>query len=673
MAVLTYPLTRILLAFVTGILIARFFTFPLESILLFLTAGIVFTLALLLLKAFKQVWVELYGIAAMSLFVTLGILAYSLTDGKHHSNHFLNQQQGASIFSFTVEQSLKPTDYYYRQVISVTEVDGKETTGNVLLKIKKEKGNLFSIDSVYTAFGSFDELPVAMNPGDFDYGRYLRDQGIAAQMRADRMVVISSVSASTDLMRMFYRFRESGLTSIDKMSYGERQKGMVKALLIGERGSLDEDVVESFRNAGVVHILALSGLHVGIILLILRFFTNWVKRWRWGHIAQSVLLIILLWGYGILSGLSPSILRAVTMFSFVAIGMNMKRDKSTMMSVIASAFILLLIDPKLLFQVGFQLSYAAVFAILGIQPLLYKLYRPRTLVDNTLWSVFTVTVSAQIGVAPLSIYYFHQFPGIFLVANLLLLWFLPFLMGGMLLTVVLQLLDLSVEWLVQVVDRIIGWIIDAVTYLGNIRFLLFEDLFLTIAELAVLYLLIFSIIQIVQLPSARQVYRFGVVMLTAGLVLIGFELFQSSLSSYIRHDIGCSSLVYVAGKNQPRLYHHADEGFRFRESDIANSIQNAQKTKNVELMGTLPRRFRLNGKTITRIDSTGIYIPKKTDLVWLCFSPRIHLERVVKELKPSQIIVDGSNYPSEAEQWKKTAGTLNTSFAYTGDAGAIRF
>ena len=155
--------------------------------------------------------------------------------------------------------------------------------------------------------------------------------------------------------------------------------------------------------------------------MILLYIFDPIKRLLKSEKGINVLIIIMLWGFAFLTGLSPSVIRAVTMFSFFAFAKIINRDTNAINTLFLSYFTLLVINPNWLFHVGFQLSYLAVFFILWLVPIWNKFYYPKHLILKKFWGIITVTLAAQIGIIPLSLFYFHQFPGLFILTNLIVL------------------------------------------------------------------------------------------------------------------------------------------------------------------------------------------------------------------------------------------------------------
>ena len=170
-----------------------------------------------------------------------------------------------------------------------------------------------------------------------------------------------------------------------------------------------------------MHVLAVSGLHIGILYLLVGFLLKPLERTRKLKVLRGVVILLIIWGFALLTGLSPSIKRAATMFSFIVVADAFNRNTNIYNTIAASALFLLVIDPALLMSVGFQLSYLAVLSIVLLYRPIFNILPASNVVLNKIWEILSVSLAAQLAVFPLSIYYFHQFPVYFLLANLVIM------------------------------------------------------------------------------------------------------------------------------------------------------------------------------------------------------------------------------------------------------------
>jgi competence protein ComEC len=215
------------------------------------------------------------------------------------------------------------------------------------------------------------------------------------------------------------KFRTSLINLLKKHISNDESVQVISALTLGYRKELTEETRSYFASTGAMHVLAVSGLHVGMIYLFLSSVFAFLKRTKFGNILFLVIIAGILWSYALLTGFSPSVQRATVMFTFILFGNSINRTASIYNSIAASAFILLLFNPKLIHEVGFQLSYSAVISIVFFFPRLEKFFSPKSKALKWMWQLLCVSVSAQLGVSALSVYYFHQFPSYFWLSNFL--------------------------------------------------------------------------------------------------------------------------------------------------------------------------------------------------------------------------------------------------------------
>ena len=258
-------------------------------------------------------------------------------------------------------------------------------------------------------------------PNEFDYKGYLASKGIHFRQFLGKNLLVLPLPQTYQLKFTLEHLRHYFAQVIDRYVIRPESKQIALALLLGQKESLGKEVKQAYSATGTQHILAVSGLHVGIIYSILLLPLTYFKQE--GHaLRKSYLLLVmgLIWIYALMTGFSPSVVRAVVMFSLVTLGQMRKRKPSIWNILSFSALLLLVLDPGVRTDLGFQLSYLAVAGIVGLQPLILKLWSPPNRVLDYFWQMAAVTLAAQLITSPLTIHYFHTFPSYFLLANLLI-------------------------------------------------------------------------------------------------------------------------------------------------------------------------------------------------------------------------------------------------------------
>ena len=265
--------------------------------------------------------------------------------------------------------------------------------------------------------------------------------------------------------------------------------GIAEALLIGYKYDLDRNLVQAYSNTGVVHIIAISGLHLGMIYGLLLWLFRPFMPIYWMKWMRPLVILIVLWGFALLTGAAPSIMRAALSFSFLLLSQSLGYQNNQLNALAASAFLLLLFDPWLIWDLGFQLSYAAVAGILLYAKTLMQWLRIKNPFLRAIWQLNALTLSAQVFTLPLVLYHFQQFPNLFLFCNLLIV---P--LSGLILYLEIVLLlpiPLFQSLLGKLVQLSIGWMNDLVSRTNRLPFAVSENLGISFSQTLVLLVFLF--------------------------------------------------------------------------------------------------------------------------------------------------------------------------------------
>ena len=357
------------------------------------------------------------------------------------------------------------------------------------------------------------------------------------------------------------------------------------------------------------------------------------------------------------------------MFTFVAIGESFKKKKIVEHSLVSSMLFLLLLRPLYLFDVGFQLSYLAVFGIIWIQPILFKLWKPKLWLFNKLWNLFSVSIAAQIGVLPISLFYFHQFPSLFILSNLIIIPCLASILIGGILIIILSLLNILPFLFTKAYAFVISTMNNTVSWIADQENFLFQDISMSFNEMIFWYLIIIFSYQFVIHKKMKQ---FIYVLITVMILQVNFiyETYrkQAKQEIIVFHK-NRENILATKNGNHLQILNVADT----LKNSTKRLIKNYQRSEGIKKNSTrnTTNLFKFKSETILIIDSLGIYnVSINSPIVLLQNSPKINLIRLINTLKPKQIIADGSNYNSYINRWKITCKNKKTPFHYTGENGA---
>ncbi len=629
------------------------------------------------LRARRQLFDDVFfGIITWSLIFTLGIVVAYLHQPKNQPNHYINHEDSeAKIMQIRINESLKPNLYnepYLAEVEKIISVENSiPVKGKVLLNISKD-----SIDKELAPGMKLivpyklTNIAEPLNPYRFNYRNYMQKQRVEKQLQVGNSEIKFLNEKKESPVSYASKLRGKIIQKLAETKIEKSELAIVQALLLGQRQDISKEIYEEYAAAGAIHILAVSGLHVGIILLILNWIFKPFNYFKNGLIIKTLLLILLMWGFAVLAGLSPSVVRAVTMFSFIAIGMQMRRKTSVLNSLFISLFILLLINPYFIFQVGFQLSYLAVFAIVTIQPKLFKLWQPRFKITKYFWGLLSVSIAAQIGVLPLSLFYFHQFPGLFILSNLVVLPVLGIILGLGILVILLSLLDLLPNFIAESYGKLISLMNQFISWVAGKEEFVFTDIHFNFWQNLSAYLVIFFFILLLYQKNFRNLVLFlcGVLIFQGSMLYSKMQ--NSSLESIVFHKPR-KTMIGIQEDKKLMLYHNLDdeiqEEIRLKDYKTGRNINQIEEKQ-------IPNILALSETSVLIVDSSAIYRIKdfKPGLVLLRDSPKVNLERLIQHLNPEIIIADGSNYHSYVARWANTAQEQKTRFHHTGKNGAFR-
>ena len=685
MRFLGYPIYKILAAFILGLLLQRYINCSI-TVAIYVVGLALIAIVSCYLKLFTYpVKRAVFFAGILVFFVAFAAVNAGLRIPQHQPNHYVNlpYEQGRFL-EINLLTELPSNGFSKRFYAGVQQLDDKQVTGKILFQ--SPLTDSLELAPGYSLHLATAIAPIAVekNPSDFKYNEYLAGIAVYGRVYGNKEQLLKLVDKRNEATG-FTAFKQVLTQRLKASSLMGQPRAFVEALLLGNRENIDPEVNNSFRDAGVIHILALSGLHVGIILLILSFFTKWLHRYKYGRFMQSALLVCLLWMFGILTGLSPSIMRAVTMFSFVAIAMNINRSTSVLHSLALSAFVLLVANPNLLFQVGFQLSYVAVIAIVVIQPIIASLWRPTWWAPKYMWNVFTVTLAAQIGVAPISLFYFNQFPGLFLLGNLLLLPAMPLILGACLLFIFLILVQAPHNWLAQPLNSVFHFYIDAITRISEVRSFIITDVYLTLTELFLIYGILISAtlfflkvvrksrLERVQLLKPNYGLHAALALLAILLVVKGWQHNPKDAQLIVLHQSIGTAITIIENKEALVLadLHVMDrEGIAKSKKRLLSSTLFKNKIVKQDSVKNL---IKWNNQTLVVIGKNGFYdTAQKNATILLSHSPLVNLNRLIDDLQPKKIIADGSNFKQSIAAWEKTCAQRNVPFVNTYEFGAVR-
>ena len=680
------PLFRLLIPLLFGIISAVSYDFNSMKIMgvtlfLFLSVLIIFFFKNYF-TAYSRRWV--FGIVINLLIFSFGIL---ITEQSKPSNlllHFNEFKSDASIVILKEDVIEKEKSVKCEvEVIAVKSGSKWENTeGKAIVYLAIDSvSELLTYGDKIIINGKWKSIENPSNPAQFNYKNYLYNSGITAQQYAkvDAWKYINS-QADFSIMKFAFVYQKKLLKVLEN-NFQDEQLAVISALLLGYKDLLDRETIMTYSSSGAMHVLAVSGLHVGIIYLVLNslfFFFGYIK---YGNSLKAIALILSLWAYALLTGLSPSVLRAATMFSFIIIGSALKRETNIYNTLAASAFVLLLYNPYILLQVGFQLSYFAVLGIVYLQPKLYNLFRPSNWLMDKIWAITTVSVAAQLATFPLGMYYFHQFPNYFLLSNLFVIPLATFIINGGILLFLISAIPVLPNYISWMIDQLLIFLNLSVKWVESLPYSLSLGISITKVETILIYLIIFLFILAFSNRKARTIQ----VAICVTIFFLGMQIDEQYSAKqqqyFIVYDVPNERAIDFVDGN--KNYFIASENLNKDKSKMRFHIQHFRWESRVQESTLIPAVFKRNNyfrkdnyiqffeEKVLLWDKEFIkpISPLSVDYIVLSGKENFNLENINCKL----IIIDSSVPKYKWEQIKKECHKYDIPFYNVNTQGAYLF
>lgn len=668
MKVLKYPVIAITVCFASGILAGSYMgvgIFPSIT-----AAAIAFLLAALTLRKANSSLqpYPFFGAAVFAFSFCLGMASYSLHYAPNHPGHYTHSLPNEPVLvKGIISERLKPNDFSEKYFFEITSVNRQPASGKLLVtQLKDAPAKQLHAGDILIIADELRPVTPAYNPYQFDYAQYMAGQNVFHQVKLKDNYIIAG--QAHNLNYYIDALRNSLIQSFAIHNYSADVINVIKALLLGQRQDMDKETSAGYTDAGVIHILAISGLHIAVLFFLINILLRPLERFgKKGKIVRLVLLLSFLWLFAFVSGLSASVVRSVVMFSFVSIGLYLNRNSAVYNSIAVSMLLLLLAKPMFLFDVGFQLSYAAVLSIVWLQPVYKKLPKSRYRAVNYITDTVLISLVAQIGVLPFSLYYFNQFPLLFLVSNLVVIPLSTIILS---LGIVVLFLNFTIPALAIYVGKILGLLIETmnsfIAWIASFKSLVIKDIPFTLA----LTLLLYTVLIAFGLWLYKKCFRRTAAMLSA---VIAFQVLYmvTSIKAERTEELVVfhnwnSSLIAVKKNAKIKIY--CNDTLAPDSRTIKDYLKgNFNSRSDTAPLGNL---IWFNSHKILILDSTGAYnATLKPDVLILTQSSRINLERALDRLNPKQVVADATNFKNSVSRWQATCQKRKIPFHATAEKG----
>lgn len=595
---------------------------------------------------------------------------------KYNADYFSNFPSDALIVTVKNEPQLSGDILRFESTVEqvITRQTAKSVSGKLLVALKSD-----SLKPLALAYGDrlmipshYNEVDPPFNPQEFNFKEYLAGKQIYQQTFINQhQVKVLSRNQADKIIAFALKLRKQLVDKFYLYLPDKEAAALASTLILGYRANLSKEIISAYSKTGTMHILSVSGMHVGIVFIVLNFLLRPLRRTPGLRYASAIIIISSIWFYALITGFSPSVCRAAMMLSFVVLGKTLNKNLNTYNLLAISAFFLLIYNPYNLLDVGFQLSYLAVIGLVYLHPKIYHtLYLKNKILDYA-WSYSALSISAQLATFPISLYYFHQFPVYFLISNLVVVLPVALIMYA-------GILFLFVPWPVLLIP--LGSLLNAlISYTNKILFYIEALPFASISSIWIntyQYILIYLII-------ACMIWAGLSAKKMAVYFCVGFIfLFAISVSRKVVKDNQNEELIfYSLRKNSALAYINNGQAYLISdllndEKTIAFSINPAIESRGISefkkinrsgsftdpAVKALPGYIQLGNFRVFRwdkqMDNLNFNRILKSDVILLSGNPKINVRKLRDNAKFSMLLIDATNFDYRIKQWKAEAESL---------------
>ena len=507
------PLLLMLLCYVLGIFFCDLIPTSIHQTVFLMSFALVFTM----LSFFKvKILKELKNYSLGFLFFSVGVFSHYWHSKKSEIPNF----QGKQTVVFQINKKLN-SNKKYRKYEVLAKAEGNEI--NAILYVPKEEKQL-DFKNYYQTKVYINKVESPKNDFQFDYAKYLARKGIYYQSFATDEILEAPKKTLT-ISEKIRQKRLEILNTIDGSKLPKREREFLKGIILADRTEMDAEMVSDFSKSGLVHFLAISGTHLAIIFWLILYLLKPIFPAKFRKI-PIVLSLLFIWSFTIFIDYGSSVVRSCLMITAYYSFVLLQRKPDLLHAMAIAGFAILIFDTHQVFDVGFQLSFVAVFGIFWLNtPILKNLPRPKNKIQDFLFNVVSMSLAAQIATLPLVIFYFHQYSFLSIVANVIIVPFSEIIIIFSLLMTVLFAFKLEFSWLSFIYEKLVDFLLKSIHFFADQDWFFIKNIPLNWVELIILFVVIF-LLRGLFLHQSKTMLRFLGIALLFFMVRIIVDFYQ---------------------------------------------------------------------------------------------------------------------------------------------------
>ena len=569
------PLLILWICFIFGILISEKLSLSTALDNVFLSFCFLF-LVFSFLKIHFFFKIKEYVLAIF--FLGLGVFAHEL----HNKEQVLPNFSSSSEVIFTLDKKLNSNEKNKRYEVKILKVNEKSVDLGLVLSVPKEEKEL-DFKHFYKAEIYLNKVKANAQDFGFDYQKYLARKQIYFQGYAPNSFQVAEKENLT-LSEKIKQKRLEVLQNIDQAKLSEKSKEFTKGIILADRTEMDRETVEDFSKSGLVHILAISGSHMAIIFWLILLLLKPIFPANFRNV-PIVISLIFIWLFAIFIDFGSSVIRSCIMITAYYFYVLLQRKPDLLHAMAISGLAILIFDTNQLFDVGFQLSFIAVFGIFWLnEPILKYLPKPKNNVQNFLVNVVSISIAAQLVTLPLVIYYFHQYSLISVIANLVVIPFSEIIIIFALLMTILLGFGYEISWLNALYDSGVQLVLKVIHFFASLDVFFFKNIPMHWSEVIVLFSMIYFLRRFLTRHHLKSLIKVGFLVILFLMLRIGFNYYENSKSEILVHEFFKEKIISVKEKDKVVFFVKNSKNLEKQKKYIIEPYLVARRVNNFKII-----------------------------------------------------------------------------------------
>jgi len=616
----------------------------------------------------KNRW--LGGLLVVPILFVAGWLAVLKHNELNNTDHFSKTRAQFLLVTINSEPAFKNGYVHFTaKVEQATDHQNKKiVSGNLLISIKDTAAGKLNYGDRLLVPANCKPVDPPFNPAEFNYKNYLAHQNIHYQLFLfPKQYTVVDSNRGNALIAWSFKIRQQLVTKLKRKISDTSALAIASTIILGYKADLSGDVREMYARAGAIHVLSVAGAQIGFIYFIASLLLGFLNGYKHGKIIKAAIIILIITWYAILTGLSPAVCRAAVTISIILVGRTFNRYINTLNILAVSAFILLLYNPYLIADVGFQLSYIAIAGLIIFRPCIYNLLKFKNKWADKLWQLCSLSVAAQLITFPLSAFYFHQFPVYFLISNLLVIVPLSIIMYSGILYLLLPQIPFVSNGLALILQKTILAMNKLLLLIEQAPYAAINKIWITVPEYLLLYAIIISLFYFLYFQKV-WILRLSVaciLLLSTSWAMKKISLSRSENIAWLNLNKH-KAIVFTKGNEAVVIsdLSESDKAFRYSIQPYLDSCQVSKaslvslnqdiktnwlikKNNLIQFLNT--RIFLLNGKMENNLVSRKL----KTMYLYVTNNPHNQLKDISNCFDYKTMVIDGSNQDNLIDELKE--------------------